>query len=82
MCVGLRKRDSTLNELHSFGQVAYAGKCARVMMFDLFSPRPMWTLTPKVTVVITIETSEVSLSRFLSIAKKKTRVWQISAIVV
>ena len=54
----------------AFGQVAYAGKCARVMMFDLFSPRPMWTLTPKVTVVITIETSEVSLSRFLSIAKK------------
>ena len=50
-CVGLRKRDSTLNELHSFGQVAYAGKCARVMMFDLFSPRPMWTPTPKVTVV-------------------------------
>ena len=65
----------------AFGQVAYVGKCARVMMFDLFSPRPMWTLTPKVAVVITIETSEVICNGSYQL-QKKTRVWQISAIVV
>ena len=31
--------------------LAYAGKCARVMILDLFLPRPMWTPTPKVAVV-------------------------------